>query len=105
MSCTQTSLTSERFSTRGILDHGTDQEGLRRSNYHLHLNANLFKFEKRGIGGNKLRIKEGTKMNLQVWLFQILREVNIAYVFHVSVSYFERDMSMVDHSISHSSLL
>ena len=72
--------------------------------YHLHLIAKLFKFAKRGIGGNKPREKEGIKMNLQVWLFQIPREVNLAYVFHMSVSYFERNMCMVDHSISHSSL-
>ena len=71
-SCTQTSFTSGRFSTRGILDHGIDQEGLRRF-YHFHIIAKLFKFSKRGIGGNKLRTKEGMTRNLQVWLFQILR--------------------------------
>ena len=49
-------------------------------------------------------IKEGIKMNLQVWLFQILREVNLAYAFHMTVYYFEGDVSMVDHSISHSNL-
>ena len=103
-SCTQLSLTSGRFSIRGILDHGSDQEGLRRF-YHLHLIAKLFKFAKMGIGCNKPRLKEGIEMHLQVWLFQIQIEVILAYVFHMSLSYFERDMSMVDHSISHSSLL
>ena len=89
---------------RGILDHGGDQEVLRRF-YHLHLIAKLFKFLKRGTRGKKPRIKEGIKVNLQIWLFQILREVNLAYVFHMSVSYFGRDMSIVDHSTSHSRLL
>ena len=103
-SCTQTILTSGRFSTRGILDHGSDQEGLKRF-YHLHLIAKLFKFAKRGMGGSKPWIKEGIKMTLQVWKIQIRREVNCGYVFHMSVSYFERDISMVDYSISYSSLL